>query len=110
MKNLQIENHNDQKEKKKLKRQLINKRSQLTDDSHIKQISPTKNSKFLNKKKVRVGRKDAMQYDLNIRAMLAAYYCGTGGFNVGLFAIFSDSLVVDLGKALGTAGVKKCMN
>ena len=56
--------------------------------SQSNKISPTKNSKFVNRKKVRVGRKDAMQYDLNIRAMLAAYYCGTGGFNVGLFANF----------------------
>ena len=37
MKNMKIESHNDQKEKKKLQRQIINKRSQLTDDSHIKQ-------------------------------------------------------------------------
>ena len=88
MKNMKIESSNDQKEQNKLKRQIKNKRSQLTDDSHIKRISPTKNSKFVNNKKVRVGRKDAMQYDLNIRAMLAAYYGGTGGFNVGLFANF----------------------
>ena len=29
-----------------------------------------------------------MEYDLNIRAMLSAYYCGTGGFIVGMFATF----------------------
>ena len=32
--------------------------------------------------------KSALYYDLNIRALLASFYCGTGGFDVGLFSTF----------------------
>jgi len=86
--NLTIDNLEEAKVKKALKRKLANKRKQLTScaNNELRTIRHSRNSRFVNNKKK--GREPALSYNLNIRAMLMAFYCGTGGFDIGSFASF----------------------
>lgn len=82
-----INNRDDSIEKKKIVRQIENKRIQFAKDAQLCEIEPTTNTKFENKNDV--GRKPVLHYTSNIRVLLSSFYCGTGGFNVGLlFNIF----------------------
>ena len=86
--NLYIHDNEQAKIKKSIQRQLVTKKKELTiySNNEHRTIRHSKNSKFLNNKKK--GREPALSYNLNIRAMLMAFYCGTGGFNIGSFASF----------------------
>jgi len=85
---LVITNKADRKNKKALQRKINDQKTRLTSCSQVKNrtISPSRNSKFFNNKKL--GREPSLSYQVNIRAMLLTFYCGTGGFDVGSFVSF----------------------
>ena len=90
--NLTIDNLEEAKVKKALKRKLANKRKQLTScaNNEPRTIRHSRNSRFVNNKKK--GREPALSYDLNIRAMLMAFYCGTGGVRYWIICIFYGNI------------------
>ena len=54
-----------------------------------KMLVPTSNKKFSKRSRIRnAGRQGSLESEINLRAMMSAYYAGTGGSDIGNVSAF----------------------